>query len=101
MSHSTAGTVSPGFIRQEIQSESTLPLLSFLISYRFSDDNLSKIFEDVKSQIGRADRPIPDESEQLRTSLINLINSGPGKDGEDLLGRPTVSMVSEALIRLD
>lgn len=91
MPHSTAGTVTPGFIGQEIHSESTLPLLSFLIGCRFSDDPLSKIFSDVKSQIGEADRPIPDESEQLKTSLINLIDHGPGGK---VTGRPTVSALS-------
>lgn len=76
----------------ELHSERTLPLLSYFVQYRQrTDKSATEIFHNVKSFVGEADRPIPDESEPLQPSLVNLINNGPGRQPkEKVKGSPTV-----------
>ncbi|KAF4972603.1 hypothetical protein FSARC_876 [Fusarium sarcochroum] len=81
-------------LRFELHSESTLPLLSYLIKCGENDqDDPKDIFQDVKSSIGEADRPIPDEAEPLENVLIGLINHGPGGSGQRIPKGPTVTIV--------
>ncbi|KAJ4255987.1 hypothetical protein NW762_009061 [Fusarium torreyae] len=78
----------------ELHSESTLPLLSYLIKCKENDKEGSKaIFQDVKSSIGEADRPIPDEAEPLEDVLIGLIDNGPSGSGQKIPKSPTVTIV--------
>ncbi|KAI8624238.1 hypothetical protein F5Y19DRAFT_324770 [Xylariaceae sp. FL1651] len=95
MAHETSNPdrLNP-FWRGEIHSETTLPLLSYFVNRRRTDLTAVQDFQDVKSHIGKADRPIPDESEQLEETLINLIDNGPGKNpGEKIPGSPTVTII--------
>jgi hypothetical protein len=83
-------------LSDELHSERTLPLLSYFVQYRQSNKSATAIFHEVKSLVGTAARPIPDElpdeSEPLAASLINLIDNGPGKSPHDKIpGSPTVS----------
>lgn len=90
----TNGFLHLHYVSKDIHSESTLPLLNYFVGCRQSEDPQSEIFNRVKSLVGEQDRPIPaerelpDESAQLETTLINLINNGPGKKPP---GKPTVS----------
>jgi hypothetical protein len=89
---STFDLAKDEFLTCEIHSESTLPLLSYFIACREHKKNGSRtLFQEVKSKIGDADRPIPDESEQLQDVLLALMKDGPGKPGEKIPGCPTVS----------
>ncbi|KAF5024621.1 hypothetical protein F66182_3384 [Fusarium sp. NRRL 66182] len=78
----------------ELHSESTLPFLSYLVQCRQKNQSGSTtIFQNVKSSIGDAVRPIPDESEQLEKVLINLIDNGPSGSKKKVTGNPTVTIV--------
>ncbi|KAM0228293.1 hypothetical protein ACHAPO_010837 [Fusarium lateritium] len=78
----------------EVHSESTLPFISYLVQCKQNELSGSKeIFQNVKSSIGDADRPIPDESEQLENVLIGLMKNGPSGDGRKIPGSPTVTIV--------
>lgn len=80
------------YLQEELHSESTLPLLSYFVACRQRDDSATQVFTDIKAQIGKADRPIPDESEQLADSLLKLIEEGPGGDKKKRVeGNPKVS----------
>lgn len=68
------------FLTHEIHSESTLPLLSYLIRLRPGEKSATEVFHQVKAGVGKDLRPIPDESEQLEPTLISLIDNGPGGD---------------------
>lgn len=95
---STFDLATDEFLTCEIHSESTLPLLSYFIACKKHKQNGSRtLFQKVKSKIGVADRPIPDESEQLQDVLLALIKDGPGKDGEKIPGCPKVSELSNHL----
>ncbi|KAI1658254.1 hypothetical protein F4813DRAFT_357865 [Daldinia decipiens] len=96
---SNTGT-SPSFLEREIYSERTLPLLTYFIARALAaapnhkGSSAVDDFSGVKSGIGKAERPIPDESQQLRETLLNLINKGPGRDpGQKIPGSPTVTIV--------
>ncbi|KAH6659236.1 hypothetical protein BKA67DRAFT_509745 [Truncatella angustata] len=85
-------------LSDELHSERTLPLLSYFVQYRQSNKSATAIFHEVKSLVGTAARPIPDElpdeSEPLAASLINLIDNGPGKSPHDKIpGSPTVTII--------
>ncbi|KAF5963994.1 putative amino-acid oxidase YobN [Fusarium bulbicola] len=91
---STFDLATDEFLTCEIHSESTLPLLSYFIACKKHNQNGSRtLFQKVKSKIGVADRPIPDESEQLQDVLLALVKDGPGKPGQELPGCPTVTIV--------
>ncbi|RKK67155.1 hypothetical protein BFJ69_g14756 [Fusarium oxysporum] len=91
---STCDLATDEFLTCEIHSESTLPLLSYFIACKKHNQNGSRtLFQKVKSRIGVADRPIPDESEQLQDVLLALMKDGPGKHGEKIPGCPTVTIV--------
>ncbi|KAJ4125763.1 hypothetical protein NW765_001537 [Fusarium oxysporum] len=91
---STFDLATDEFLTCEIHSESTLPLLSYFIACKKHNQNGSRtLFQKVKSKIGVADRPIPDESEQLQDVLLALMKDGPGKHGEKIPGCPTVTIV--------
>jgi hypothetical protein len=95
---STFDLATDEFLTCEIHSESTLPLLSYFIACKKHNQNGSRtLFQKVKSKIGVADRPIPDESEQLQDVLLALMKDGPGKHGEKIPGCPTVSELSNHL----
>lgn len=80
------------YLQEELHSESTLPLLSYFVGCRQRDDSATQVFTDVKAQIGKAERPIPDESEQLADALLKLIEEGPGGDRKKRVeGSPKVS----------
>lgn len=79
-------------LTSELHSESTLPLLTYLVRCKQSNHNGTGIlFQDVKSNIGEADRPIPDESVELKKILLKLIEKGPSGDHKRIHGNPTVS----------
>lgn len=80
------------FLACEIHSESTLPLLSYFLKCKENNQSGSRtLFQKVKADIGKAERPIPDESEQLQDVLLALIKDGPGNPGEKLPWTPSVS----------
>ncbi|WZH41912.1 Amino_oxidase domain-containing protein [Fusarium acuminatum] len=82
------------FLAREIHSESTLPLLSYFLKCKENNQSGSRtLFQEVKADIGKAERPIPDESEQLQDVLLALIKDGPGKPGEKLPWTPSVTIV--------
>ncbi|KAI2785479.1 hypothetical protein F4815DRAFT_440707 [Daldinia loculata] len=80
---SNTGTI-PSFLERKIFSESTLPLLTYFIARALAaapnhrGSSAVDDFSGVKSGIGKAERTIPDESQQLRETLLNLMNKGPG-----------------------
>ncbi len=77
------------FLKQEVRSESTLPLLNFLLSTKpgQTDEAVAKSLHEVTAGIGKQDPPMPDESEQDKEALLKLMKDGPGK----VTGNPTVS----------
>lgn len=79
----------------EIRSESTLPLLNFLLTAgpNQSTQKVAIVLHQVTADIGKQDPPIPDESEQDRTRLLKLIKDGPGT----VEGHPKASFVSSIL----
>ncbi|KAL9610747.1 MAG: hypothetical protein Q9167_004566 [Letrouitia subvulpina] len=83
--------LSKEFVEQEIRSESTLPLLNFLLHTKpeQSPESIADVLHEVTARIGEQPPPIPDESEQLRSELLRLIEKGPGK----VTGHPTVTIV--------
>jgi hypothetical protein len=91
------------FFGTELHSESTLPLLNFLLKSRPEDStkNATITFHNVTAGIG-VDAPppvleipkqIPDESIIEKTALLNLINVGPSGDGKKITGNPTVRLL--------
>lgn len=74
-------------------SESTLPLLNFLLRSSPNDtvEDTTKAIHSVTAGIG-VDQPpkIPDESVIDKTALMNLINNGPSGKGTKIPGQPTV-----------
>lgn len=83
------------FLTHEIHSESTLPLLSYLVRLRPGEKSATDVFHRVKAGIGADPRVIPDESEQLEPTLINLIDHGPGGDrGRKVPGGPKVRVLN-------
>jgi len=79
------------YLTQEIHSESTLPLLSWLLrTAQDSDKSPTRIFHEVKAGVGKDDRPIPDESEQVEPTMLQLIEKGPG-GGKKIKGNPKVT----------
>lgn len=99
MAHSQPNELSPEFLRHELYSESTLPLLSYLIRNVHaretdSDQTATDIFHEVKRGIGLDDRPIPDvpdESEQVEPAMLLLMKEGPSGNGTKIQGAPKVS----------
>ncbi|KAF5707983.1 amino-acid oxidase [Fusarium mundagurra] len=84
------------FLTHEVHSESTIPLIQYFIKCQEEDGTGSeKLFHDVKGSIGHhvRDRDIPDEAVQLQEILLSLTANGPRKDGEELHGSPTVTIV--------
>lgn len=92
------------YLAQEIRSESTLPLLSWLLrTEQDSEKSPTRIFHEVKAGVGIDTRPIPDdfpdESELVEAEMLNLINKGPG-DGKPIQGSPKVVPSPEAMTHL-
>lgn len=84
------------YFGHEIQSESTLPLLSYLLKSRqLEDETLVDIFHNVKAGVGTDERPIPDEAVIIEKEMINIINNGP--QGGRLEGKPKVRSSSTYL----
>lgn len=82
--------LAANWLKQEARSESTLPLLNFLLSCKGPDESLESLAEnlhDTTASVGKKEPPIPDESEELKEVLLRLIEHGPGK----VTGNPTVS----------
>ena len=78
------------YLTQEIHSESTLPLLSWLLkAEKDNEKSFTQIFHEVKAGVGTAPRPIPDESEQVEPAMLQLIEKGPG-GGQLIEGNPKV-----------
>lgn len=79
------------FLTHEVHSESTLPLLQWLLRTQqqelLPDSEQKKtdteIFKDVKGGVGKDARPIPDESELVEGPMLNLIAKGPD-DGKPI-----------------
>lgn len=75
-------------ISKDAASWSTAPLLNFLLHYtreteekgRYSDRISGLKAIDVLNKGYTEEDPLPDESEELRQSLLQLIRDGPGKD---------------------
>ena len=86
------------FLEREVYSESTLPLLNFLLSTKpgQTDEAVASTLQKVTAGIGKQNPPLPDESEQLKTELLRLMDDGPGK----VTGNPTVSLVDTHLVKL-
>jgi hypothetical protein len=76
------------FLRQDLRSESTLPLLNFCL--QLGPDATTKQATDklheITAKIGVTERPLPDESEQLQTALLKLMADGAPK----VTTKPTV-----------
>lgn len=93
------------YFAQEIRSESTLPLLSWLLrTEQDSKKSPTRIFHEVKAGVGKDERPIPDEefpdeSELVEADMLNLINIGPG-DGKPIQGSPKVARSRKAMTKL-
>lgn len=88
----TASGPTPRYLHREIHSESTLPLLSFLLRERpDTAKRATQLFHEVISGIGIDERPIPDESAQVEPTLIELIEKGPSGDGNKIGKKLTVS----------
>jgi len=100
---SQPATPTSKFLSNELHSESTLPLLNFLLRSSPNDtvEDTTKAIHSVTAGIGvdppppipaipdeRPDK-LPDESVIDKTALINLINNGPG-EGTKIPGQPTV-----------
>ena len=82
--------LSPDWLKQEdVCSESTLPLLIFLLSIKPDQlvEDIAVLLHEVTNGIGKDRPPLPDESEQLKDVLLKLIKDGPGK----VTGNPSVS----------
>lgn len=77
------------WLEQEILSQSTLPLLNFLLATNPQDsaEKIAEHLHEVTAGIGKQDPPIPDESEQVKVELLRLMKDGPGK----VTDSPTVS----------
>jgi hypothetical protein len=93
---------SKEFSSHDLHSESTLPLLNFLLRSRkeYSAEKTNEIIHSVTAGIGIDKKPpIPDESEILRTNYINLINHGPSGTGTKISGMPTVSILSKVFFQ--
>ena len=78
------------WLEQEARSESTLPLLNFLLSAKPEQtaEKITSILHEVTAGVGKQEPPLPDESEQLKHVLLTLMKDGPGK----VTGHPTVSL---------
>lgn len=77
-------------LTQEVRSESTLPLLNFLLSCKSpkeSPESVAQNLRDITASIGEKIPPIPSEAKQVKDELLGLIRYGPGK----VTGNPTVS----------
>lgn len=82
--------LAANWLKQEVRSESTLPLLNFLLSCKGPDESpksLARNLHYTSASVGEKEAPIPDESEELKEVLLQLIKDGPGK----VTGDPTVS----------
>lgn len=82
--------LAANWLKQEVRSESTLPLLNFLLSCKGPDESpqsLARNLHDISASVGEKEAPIPAESEELKEVLLQLIKDGPGK----VTGDPTVS----------
>ena len=77
----TNGVPSTSAFDKEVRSESTLPLLNFLLSASpgQSSAQLADVLHQVTADIGQQDPPLPDESEELKEVLLKLMKDGPGK----------------------
>lgn len=86
-----APVFEPGYLRHEIHSESTLPLLSFLLRERpDTAKRATQLFHEVIRGIGEDKRPIPDESVQVEPAMIELMDNGPSGKNTKIPGEPTV-----------
>ena len=79
------------FLTQELRSESTLPLLNLFLQlgHDATADQVNDKLHALTVSIGKEERPIPDESEQLQTALLQLMANGVPKVDDN----PTVSLV--------
>ena len=91
--------LADSWLKQEVRSESTLPLLNFLSRTKEDPtaETLVACLHEVTAGVGKDDPPIPDESEQLRSEYLRLMKEGPGK----VIGNPTVRSVVGATCDLD
>lgn len=85
------------WLEQEFRSESTLPLLNFLLCTKPEDPTevITKHLQEVTAGIGKQKSPIPDESKQVELELLRLMKDGPGK----VTDNPTVSPYISGLVR--
>ena len=81
-------TPNLSFLGQDLRSESTLPLLNFCLQSKPDStvENSTNLFHKITASIGVEPPPIPDESEQLKTELLKLVECGAPK----VTGSPTV-----------
>jgi hypothetical protein len=88
--------LSPEFLTHEIYSESTLPLLSYLLrNGPDSSKSATTVFHEVQAGIGQDARPIPDESEQVEPAMLLLMKNGPSGNGSKIPGAPKVRDFTE------
>ena len=85
----TSEVSGANWLEQEVRSESTLPLLNFLLCTKPEDpiEVITKRLQQVTAGIGEQKSPIPDESKQVQIELLRLMKDGPGK----VTDNPTVS----------
>ena len=87
--------VTGALFEQELRSESTLPLLNFLLRTRPDQtaETLATCLHEVTAGVGEDDPPIPDESEQLKSEYLRLMKDGPG----EISGNPSVRSILSIL----
>ena len=84
--------------RQDVLSEASLPLLNFL-AHSNPDDSSKTLAENLHTrtiEAGKEEKPIPDESEQLESVLLQLIKDGVPKPE----GKPKVSLQYQYLMHV-
>lgn len=81
--------LDPNWLKQEVCSESTFPLLNFLLrtEQKQTVERVTELLHAVTASVGKDPPPLPDEGEQSQKELLLLMKDGPGK----VSGNPTVS----------
>ncbi|RYC57603.1 hypothetical protein CHU98_g8605 [Xylaria longipes] len=90
------------FLKGELSSKSTLPLLSYLIAHAHGRAQAGPANRGGSSAADNvsAARPkiIPDESQQLQVDLVNLIKNGPKRNPNQKVSRqPKVTVVGAGI----
>ena len=67
------------FLRKDLRSESTLPLLNFFLQLNrdSTTEEVNDKLHKLTASVGVEKRPLPDESEQLQKELLQLMQGVP------------------------